>query len=67
MKTLWGYTACMFGFLTLGILCLMSSASKSQAVVYSQVVAWRIPGMEEPGGLPSMGLYCTELDTTEMT
>ena len=22
---------------------------------YSSVLAWRIPGMEEPGGLPSMG------------
>ena len=23
---------------------------------YSSVLAWRIPGMGEPGGLPSMGL-----------
>ena len=23
---------------------------------YSSVFAWRIPGMGEPGGLPSMGL-----------
>ena len=23
----------------------------------SSVLAWRIPGMEEPGGLPSMGLH----------
>ena len=22
---------------------------------YSSILAWRIPGMEEPGGLPSMG------------
>ena len=29
------------------------------------VLAWRIPRMEEPGGLPSMG--CTELDMTEAT
>ena len=32
---------------------------------HSSVLAWRIPGMEEPGGLPSMGH--TELDTTEVT
>ena len=32
---------------------------------HSSVLAWRIPGMEEPGGLPSMGR--TELDTTEVT
>ena len=31
----------------------------------SSVLAWRIPGMEEPGGLPSLGR--TELDTTEAT
>ena len=30
---------------------------------HSSVLAWRIPGMEEPGGLPSRGR--TESDTTE--
>ena len=29
---------------------------------HSSVLAWRIPGTEEPGRLP-----CTELDTTEAT
>lgn len=38
MKTLWSCTVRMFGFLTLGILCFVSSAPKSQAVIYSQVV-----------------------------
>ena len=32
---------------------------------HSSVLAWRIPGTGEPGGLPSMG--CTESDTTEAT
>ena len=32
---------------------------------HSSVLAWRIPGMEEPGGLPSRGR--TESDTTEVT
>ena len=32
---------------------------------HSSVLAWRIPGMVEPGGLPSMGR--TELDMTEAT
>ena len=31
----------------------------------SSILAWRIPGMEEPGGMPSMGH--TESDTTEAT
>ena len=26
----------------------------------SSVLAWRIPGMEKPGGLPSMGSDMTE-------
>ena len=32
---------------------------------HSSVLAWRIPGMGEPGGLPSKG--CTGSDTTEVT
>ena len=31
----------------------------------SSVLAWRIPGMGEPGGLPSMGR--AESDMTEVT
>ena len=37
---------------------------KEMATSFS-ILAWRIPGMGEPGGLPSMGLI--ELDTTEAT
>ena len=32
---------------------------------HSSVLAWRIPGMGEPGGLPSM--QSAESDTTEVT
>ena len=32
---------------------------------HSSVLAWRIPGTAEPGGLPFMGR--TESDTTEVT
>ena len=32
---------------------------------HSSVLAWRIPGTGEPGGLPSMGR--TESDTTKTT
>ena len=32
---------------------------------HSNILAWRIPGTGEPGGLPSMGH--TESDTTEVT
>ena len=26
-------------------------------ILHSSVLAWRIPGMGEPGGLPSMGMH----------
>ena len=32
-------------------------ALKKELVTHSNVLAWRIPGMREPGGLPSMGLH----------
>ena len=32
-------------------------ALKKEILSHSSVLAWRIPGMEEPGGLPSMGLH----------
>ena len=38
-------------------------ALEKEMAAHFSVLAWRIPGMGEPGGLPSMG--CTELDTTE--
>ena len=38
---------------------------EKEMATHSSVLAWRIPGMGEPGGLPSMGR--TESDTTEAT
>ena len=40
-------------------------ALEKEMSTYSNVLAWRIPGTGEPGGLPSMGLH--RLDTTEVT
>ena len=34
---------------------------------HSSVLAWRIPGMGEPGGLPSMGLRLTRLSSSSST
>ena len=49
-------------------------ALKKEMATHSSVLAWRIPGMGEPGGQPSMGSHrvrClwggTESDTTEVT
>ena len=40
-------------------------ALEKEMATHSSVLAWRIPGMGEPGGLPSMGR--SESDTTEVT
>ena len=32
-------------------------ALEKEMTTHSSVLAWRIPGMEEPGGLPSMGWH----------
>ena len=32
-------------------------ALEKEMATYSNVLAWRIPGMGEPGGLPSMGSH----------
>ena len=32
-------------------------ASEKEMATHSSVLAWRIPGTEEPGGLPSVGLH----------
>ena len=32
-------------------------ALEKELATHSSVLAWRVPGMEEPGGLPSMGSH----------
>ena len=34
-----------------------SHALEKEMVTHSSILAWRIPGMGEPGGLPSMGSH----------
>ena len=36
-------------------------ALEKEMATHSGVLAWRIPGMAEPGGLPSMGSHTTEV------
>ena len=33
------------------------NALEKEMATHSSVLSWRIPGMEEPGGLLSMGLH----------
>ena len=32
-------------------------ALEKEMAIHSSVLAWRVPGMGEPGGLPSLGLH----------
>ena len=34
---------------------LAANLGEKEMATHSSVLAWRIPGTEEPGGLPSMG------------
>jgi len=36
-------------------------------VTHSSVLAWRIPGTEEPGGLPSMGSHRVGHDCSDFS
>ena len=44
-----------FGWILKDVSIFMSfSISEKETATHSSVLAWRIPGTEEPGGLPSM-------------
>ena len=38
-----------------GLACM--HALEKEMATHSNILAWRIPGTEEPGGLPSMGSH----------
>ena len=39
---------------------------EKEMAAHSSVLAWRIPGMGEPGGLPSMGSHGVRLDWIDL-
>ena len=42
-------------------------ALEKEMATHSSVLAWRIPGTEEPGGLPSMGLHRVGHDWSDLS
>ena len=42
-------------------------ALEKEMATHSSVLAWRIPGPEEPGGLPSMGLHRVGHDQSDFS
>ena len=41
-------------------------ALEKEMATHSRVLAWRIPGMAEPGGLPSMGSHRVGHDRSDL-
>ena len=41
-------------------------ALEKEMASHSSVLAWRVPGTEEPGGLPSMGLHKVRQDLSNL-
>ena len=41
-------------------------ALEKELATHSSVLAWRIPGMGEPGGLPSMGSHRVGYDSKDL-
>ena len=41
-------------------------ALEKEMAIHSSVLAWRIPGTGEPGGLPSMGLHRVGHDRSDL-
>ena len=41
-------------------------ALEKEMATHSSILAWRIPGMGEPGGLPSMGLHRVRHDWSDL-
>ena len=45
---------------------LIMNGNKKEMATHSSVLAWRIPGMWEPGGLPSMGSHRVGHDWSDL-
>ena len=41
-------------------------ALEKEMATHSSILAWRIPGTEEPGGLPSMGSHRVGHDSSDL-
>ena len=46
--------------------CPKSTSSREAMAPHSSTLAWKIPGMGEPGGLPSMGSHRVRLDRSDL-
>ena len=50
----------------LGLIPGLGSSLEKEMATHSGVLAWRIPGMGEPGGLPSMGSHRVRHDWSDL-
>ena len=47
-------------------MCLIVFGLEKEMATHSSVLAWRIPGRGEAGGLPSMGLHRVRHDCSDL-
>ena len=45
---------------------MVTMTLEKEMATHSSTLAWRIPGMEEPGGLPSMGSHRVRHDSSDL-
>ena len=47
----------MLSRFVVAFIVILTGVREKEMATHSSVLAWRIPGMTEPGGLPSMGSH----------
>ena len=64
----WRYHNTISGAKTNGFFknCILANLPEKAMATHSSVLAWRIPGTGEPGGLPSMGLHKVGHDWSDL-
>ena len=58
--------SCLFNLMVNNLFIHLGTRSQNKMASYSSVLAWRIPGTGEPGGLPSMGSHRVGHDWSDL-
>ena len=51
---------------TFNFICILVYGMEKEMATYSSILAWRIPGTEEPGGLLPVGLHRVGHDWSDL-
>ena len=64
--SMFGELSLLFSIVVVSIWCSLTAQKEKEMATHSSVIAWRIPGMGEPGGLPSMGSHRVGHDWSDL-